>query len=252
MMLGLREVGLAEGLLLSTDADSIPDAEWLQAMLAGLRRADLVVGKIMREGSANPLQNRVEAYYDRVVLLRRRLDPVPWEAVSIHHHVGGANIGIGAEIYRALGGFAPLAHGEDARLIDDAGRAGFRVRRDAACIVCTSARHIGRAQGGLATVLRAQEGVGAEAIQVAHPIDVAWQYQRHAEVRAAHALDRLDLAAAAIGLTHDHVRGVARDCPNAEAFAMRIVPEPPTGMRTVPLTVAERELDLLIGCERAS
>ncbi|WP_162236598.1 MULTISPECIES: glycosyltransferase [unclassified Sphingomonas] len=252
MKLGLRALGIGEGLLLSTDADSTPGSDWLSAMLNALHRADVVVGKIVRvEGSANLLQNRVEAYYDRMAVLRRRLDPVPWEAASVHHHVGGANIGIRAEVYRSLGGFAPLPNGEDARLIDDAARAGFRVRRDAACIVHTSARHVGRASGGLADVLRALKGAEAETIQVAHPGDMVWQYRRQAEVRAAHALDRLDLAAAVVGLTHDHVRGVARDCPNAEAFAMRIVPEPPGGMRTVSLAVAERELDFLTGCERA-
>lgn len=246
MMVGLHAIGRSDGFLLSTDADSTPGTGWLPAMLGGLRRADLVVGRIIRVGDgANRLQDRVEAYYDRLAVLRRRLDPVPWEAPSVHHHVGAANFGVRAEVYRALGGFAPVPYGEDARLIDEASRAGFRVRRDSACVVHTSARHEGRAQGGLASSLAALAAAKAETVRVAHPADVVWQYRRQADARAAHALDRLDLAAAALGLSYDHVRGVARDCPNAEAFAMRIVPEPPGGMRTVSLTLAERELHLL-------
>ena len=49
----------------------------------------------------------------------------------------------------------------------------------------------------------------------------------------------------AIGLTMDHLLGVARDCPNAEAFAMRVVPTPPGGMRQAPLAIAEAALDVL-------
>lgn len=46
----------------------------------------------------------------------------------------------------------------------------------------------------------------------------------------------------AIGLTQDHLVGVRRDSPNAEAFAMRVVPVPPGGIRLAGLEVAEAEL----------
>lgn len=243
MNLGLRALAGNDGLLLTTDADSVPAVDWLSAMTAALCEADVVAGRIVRDDRLpNPLQDRVEAYYDALFALRRQLDPVPWEAPITHHHAGGANMGIRAAAYAALGGFAPLASGEDARLVDDAARAGLRVRRDAASLVRTSGRRDGRVTGGLASSLRLLDGGDAAAIRVAHPADAAWQYRRHARARAAHLLDRLDLAAAAVGLPHDHVLGVARDCINAEAFAMRIVPEPPGGMRTVSLPVAEREL----------
>lgn len=241
------------GLLLSTDADSRPAPNWLGAMTAAASHADVVVGRIARSGSRPcPLQDRVEAYYNELFALRRRLDPVAWEAPVTHHHCGGANIGIRADAYRALGGFAPMPSGEDARLVDDAARAGLRVRRDAASLVHTSARREGRVAGGLAASLRHLDAAEAAAVRVAHPVDAAWQYRMHGEARAAHARDRLDLIATTIGLSDDHVRGVARDCPNAEAFAMRIVPEPPNGMRSVPLPVAEAELAKLTGVSKAA
>ena len=62
-----------------------------------------------------------------------------------------------ADIYAALGGFPPLASGEDARLVDDAARAGFRVRHDAASWVHSSARRDGRALDCLAADLRERE-----------------------------------------------------------------------------------------------
>ena len=68
----------------------------------------------------------------------------------------------------------------------------------------------------------------------------------HALARSAYDTDRLDRIAAAIGLGDDHVLGVARDCPNAQAFAMRIVPVPPGGMRRIDLPAAEAVLRMLV------
>lgn len=253
MTLGQTALGDDAGLLLTTDADSVPSPDWLRAMAAALSHADVVAGRIVRRVTRpSALQDRIEAYYDRLFELRRRLDPVPWEAPFTHHHVGGANMGIRMDAYRALGGFAPLSSGEDARLFDDAGRAGWRVRRDAGSVVHTSDRRDGRASGGLALALRAGDEAGPDAIRVAHPDDTAWQYRMHATTRAAFDAGRLDCAADALGLTFDHVRGVARDCPNGEAFAMRIVPEPPAGMRVVPLPVAEACLARFVQRRRAA
>ena len=89
-------------------------------------------------------------------------------------------------------------------------------------------------------------------VRVAHPEDAAWQYRMHAVARAAFERARPEAVASALGLTPDHVRGVARDCLNAEAFAMRVVPEPPGGMRGVGLPVAERALAALAGARRAA
>ena len=50
------------------------------------------------------------------------------------------------------------------------------------------------------------------------------------------------LLGARFGLTADHVLGVWRDCPNAEAFAMRLVPAPPMADRSVSLDEAEAAL----------
>lgn len=244
MLLGVAALD-GPGLLLSTDADSVPDADWLQAMVAGCRAADVVAGRVVRTVTQpNPLQDRIEAYYDMLHALRRTIDPVAWEAKATHHHASGANLGLSADSYRALGGFLPLANGEDARLIDDAGRAGLRVRRDAASVVNTSDRRIGRVAHGFAGSLRALDR-GDEAVDVAHPRDMIWQYRRHADARAAFEAAHFADLATAIGLSQDHVLGVARDCANAEAFAMCVVPTPPAGMRRVALAVAEAEVSAL-------
>lgn len=246
MALGVRAVGgRADAILLSTDADSRPRADWVQAAVRALAESDIAAGRLLRIGGAGDLmQGRVERYYDRLHAHRRAIDPVAWDAVATCHHGGAANLAMTVETYRALGGFAPLPAGEDARLLDDAGRAGFRVRRDPAMVVETSSRRIGRAPDGLAASLRALDAAGMP--RVAHPAAAAWQWRRHADARAAFAgVDdpaTRDWFGARIGVSGDHVLGVARDCPNAEAFAMRIVPAAPDAGRLVSLTEAERAL----------
>lgn len=251
MALGLAHAGEGGALLLSTDADSRPQADWLQTTLAALALSDIAAGRLVRIGGAgDAAQARVERYYDRLHQYRRTVDPVPWEARTPCHHGGAANLAFRVAAYRALGGFAPLPAGEDAQLLDDAGRAGFRVRRDPVMVVRTSSRRIGRAPGGLAASLRALDVAGLPAVQ--HPAAAAWQYARHAAARAAFAgLDGTAARArmgALLGLSADHVLGVARDCRNAESFAMRIVPAAPDADARVPLPEAERALD---GLERA-
>lgn len=238
-------LAVTEDVLLSTDADSRPRADWVQAASRALKVADVVAGRIVCAGGADPLQARVERYWDRLHDLRRLLDPVPWEAGGCHHG-GGANLAMRADAYRLVGGFRAQPAGEDALLLDDAGRAGLRVRRDPAMVVETSARRIGRAPGGLAASLRALDAGGLP--RVPHPAGAAWQYEHHAVARGAFddAGGRAALGAM-LGLSADHVLGVARDCPNAEAFAMRIVPAAPGGERLVSLPEAEAALAVLEG-----
>ncbi|AIT08336.1 glycosyltransferase [Sphingomonas taxi] len=161
-----------------------------------------------------------------------------------------------ASAYRAIGGFRPLPFAEDATLLDDAARAGFRVRRDGAMLVETSSRRHGRAPQGLASALRAAD-VG-EVPRVAHPAQMAWQWREHAAMRFGFpTIDHGRTCAtlgARLGLSDDHVRGVARDCPNAEAFAMRIVPAAPGAADLVTLDEAEDALARLEAswCEAAA
>lgn len=244
MQLGERVLDGA-GFLLTTDGDSVPATDWLQTMVAGLRLADVVAGKVVRTVTwSNPVQDRLERYYEALHATRRSLDPVAWEALATHHQTSGANLGISVQHYRAIGGFQPIPAGEDARLADDAARAGLRVRRDAASVVFTSDRRTGRVAHGFAEGLRALDG-NSDGVEVAHPDDATWQYRGHALARHAYDSGYFAPLAEAIGLDRDHLIGVHRDSPNAEAFAMRVVPVPPGGMRRVTLAAAEAGLAAL-------
>lgn len=76
MMLGARALE-SHGVLLTTDADSRPDTHWLQAMIAALEHADVVAGRVVRSVTQpNPMQDRLERYYEALHATRRLLDPV--------------------------------------------------------------------------------------------------------------------------------------------------------------------------------
>lgn len=243
MASGMAVLGATGGILLSTDADSCPRADWLEATIIALAGSDLVAGDVIRNGRHREReQDRVDRYFGDLHALRRRVDPVVWEAPETHHHTSGANMAMRVETYAAMGGFPPLASGEDARFVDDAARAGLRIRRDAASAVYTSSRRSGRAEGGLATALRTLDRIGLDGVCVTDPVDQLWQYRHQALARQAYLTGDLASFGVAIRLSTDHLRGVARDCPNAEAFAMRVVPEAPGGMRQVPLPAAELAL----------
>jgi hypothetical protein len=70
--------------------------------------------------------------------------------------VHGANLGIRADAYLALGGWLPLVAGEDADLARRAAAAGWlAISRPAGIPVVTSARRAGRAPRGFSSYLRA-------------------------------------------------------------------------------------------------
>lgn len=242
MALALRAA--SNGILLTTDADGEPAPDWIAANLAALQSADIVAGRIERgSGAASQRQDRIEAYYHRLHLMRRTIDPVMWEPATSHHWASGASLALHAETYRTLGGFPPQANGEDAALCDIAERRGLRVRRDAAISVRTSARRHGRADNGFAAALRALDR--GEMPTITHPEDEIWRFRRQAEARRLHGSGDYARLADMLGLCPTEVAQVAAECSNGTAFAARIVGAPPQGLRAMPFDVADRMLSQL-------
>jgi glycosyltransferase involved in cell wall biosynthesis len=127
----------------TTDADSRVDADWLvQQTESG---ADMVLGVVR---IAN--WRRVPATVARVYLNAYRAKRRGGE----HGHIHGANMGFRADAYWRVGGFAPLATGEDVDLVRRFEQAGCRIHRDEQLSVVTSARQVGRAPHGFASHLR--------------------------------------------------------------------------------------------------
>ncbi|MEU9097954.1 glycosyltransferase [Streptomyces sp. NPDC048361] len=125
----------------TTDADSEVPPQWLAHQLARAREGwEAVVGTVALP-FASPLTHLHRARYEAT-----RPPSGAWH----HPHVHGANLGVTAAAYLAVGGFPPLSVGEDQALIAALRRGGHRVLATAACPVLTSARLQGRAHGGFA------------------------------------------------------------------------------------------------------
>lgn len=129
--------------LANTDADSTVPVDWLSGMVRAARAGAHVV-----LGTAVPVAQMLPRAIERAWHLQHDLR-------DGHPHVHGANLGIRADAYLALGGWAAVASGEDTALALRATEAGhLRVVRTAAIPVHTSARTVGRAPHGFAAYLR--------------------------------------------------------------------------------------------------
>jgi GT2 family glycosyltransferase len=129
--------------LASTDADSEVPTGWLTGMLAEARRgAHVVLGTVL---PAPDLCPEIRAEW----LSRHHLR-------DGHPHIHGANFGIRGDAYAAVGGWQPLATGEDVDLARRAAQnSHLKIARIASIPVVTSARWAGRAPRGFSSYLRA-------------------------------------------------------------------------------------------------
>ena len=76
-------------------------------------------------------------------------------AEAPHPHVHGANLGLRADAYLAVGGWSVPEHGEDQQLFADLRAAGYTVASPRSLVVTTSGRSRSRVRGGFADVLNA-------------------------------------------------------------------------------------------------
>jgi hypothetical protein len=134
--------------LATTDADSAVPRDWLaeQVRLAVLG-AEVVTGTV-----------RVEDWSEQPAGSRRRFAGSYGRPGRAHAHVHGANLGLTASTYLAVGGMPPLALAEDQQLVDLAREQHRRVVPTGSIPVLTSARRESRTTGGFADHLRGLGG----------------------------------------------------------------------------------------------
>lgn len=133
----------------STDADTLVPNHWLTWHLAALRAGyDGLLGTVWPEGA-------VLSELESAAWLGRH------DLSDGHPHIHGANLGVSASAYRAVGGFRPLAVHEDVDLMNRVRSAGYRVLSSGGGRVATSDRLTGKAPGGFAEyLLQLRTGVG--------------------------------------------------------------------------------------------
>ncbi|WP_370963153.1 glycosyltransferase family 2 protein [Amycolatopsis sp. cg9] len=137
-------------LLLSTDADTRVTPGWARAHLARARQGYHAIAGTAELSAPFSTSARALRQYEHVLDNAR--------TAAGHGSVYGANLGVRADAFDAVGGFGRRATGEDHDLWHRLGQAGFRRCFEPAAPVVTSARLHGRAPDGLATLLRRLAG----------------------------------------------------------------------------------------------
>ncbi|WP_443478774.1 glycosyltransferase [Novosphingobium aerophilum] len=149
------------GVLVSTDADTRPPPQWLEAIASAVNRgADIVGGRIEIEQD-EPLPESVvrlraawDRYWHEVRAIEDAEDPVPWDPAPRHGDHTGASLAIRASLYEPCGGVPLLPAGEDVALLNAALAQGARLAHPAEVFTHVSPRRDGRAEGGMAAAMQ--------------------------------------------------------------------------------------------------
>ncbi|HEY4996832.1 MAG TPA: glucosyl-3-phosphoglycerate synthase [Solirubrobacteraceae bacterium] len=152
----LRFLERGDGLIASTDADSVVAADWLLRQLDLVSRGARAIGGHIeldaREAaslSSIALSERERTATERLAAVLGRGDAQS-RAMTEHHQFSGASLALTADAYRDCGGLPVRAALEDEALEAELGSLGIPIHRSRSVRVITSARRDGRAPRGLA------------------------------------------------------------------------------------------------------
>lgn len=263
------ELALARGaapqrtVLMTTDADAVPDPSWIEATLAAIGGgADLVGGQILGDRGEEArlgegfrrragLIGRYAEAADRLACL---VDPLPYDPWPRHRDHTGASLAVRGNVYTAVGGLPALPYREDLAFVSRARSAGYRLRHPPAVRVQVSARLDGRAPRGMAACLR--DWVRAEArgepILVEPPASVLKRAERRALLRGIGTEAEALRSAAALGIDIACMRDGAGVLMRPGALVEALAPDQPDIVGTVPVERALAEIGAMIGAFGAS
>ena len=130
--------------LANTDADSVVPPTWLTDQLALADAGATAVAGVIEVDSFSDLVPGAGPVFRQRYAFRDGVE---------HPHVHGANLGVRADAYLDVGGWASLVTAEDHDLWNRLRARGWPVRADPAVVVTTSGRRVGRAPLGFAVGL---------------------------------------------------------------------------------------------------
>lgn len=190
-----------DGVILSTDADTVVAADWVATNLAVIAGGAEVVGGVIEllVEDLQTLEPGVRLAYERdrefqrlVARLESVLDPDPADPWPRHLHHFGASLACTPEIYRRSGGLPPVKPLEDVAFVDALRKVGARLRHAPEVRIYTSARLDGRAEVGLSGQLRHWRNEVDRGLP--HIVDSAeWLRHRFATLAGLRRLDRQEL-----------------------------------------------------------
>ena len=159
----LEATGEADGVILTTDADTRVPRDWVARNLAIIADGvDAVAGTIALDSDdaarlpdALHARGRLEGAYETLLTeLEARINPVPHDPWPRHWTTSGATLAVRHATYRQVGGMPPLAVGEDRAFVSSLLSSDARVRHAPDVLVVTSGRLDGRAPGGAADTMK--------------------------------------------------------------------------------------------------
>lgn len=147
----LLEVGGPEGLICSTDADTVAAPDWLAAQLRAVEAGAKAIGGRIDLADVDSLPSGVLRWHAENGRLRyRRLMSEPDLAGRTEHwQFSGASLALTVETYREVGGLRPSESLEDEHLEEALREYGIPIERLLSVRVTTSPRLKGRASRGL-------------------------------------------------------------------------------------------------------
>lgn len=133
--------------LATTDADSRVPRRWLADHLQAAHEGAHALAGTIRVDSWRGYSARQAAVF------QRRYGATQPSCERGHPHVHGANLGVRADAYSEVGGFASISTGEDHALWSALRCAGKHTVSKRSVVVTTSSRLLGRAPNGFANYL---------------------------------------------------------------------------------------------------
>jgi glycosyltransferase involved in cell wall biosynthesis len=155
-------ISSADGVVLTTDADSRVPPEWVSSHVAAIAAgADAVAGMVEmdpEDAAALPFwlqveEDRAQAFGTLLDEIDYLLDPDPADPWPRHTQHSGANIAVRADSLARVGGIPPISLGEDRAFFAALRRADARIRHSREGVVTVSGRLVGRARGGMADTI---------------------------------------------------------------------------------------------------
>lgn len=152
--------GADDAILLTTDADARPPADWVRNTIEAIERGADLVGGALALDEDEPVPPLVAArwrlltnYWARVRAVEDAIDPVAWDPAPRHGDNTGGSLATTVAAWRAAGGVPAIPLGEDVAFVNAARRAGFRLAHPIGVSVRVSPRTRARAEGGMAATM---------------------------------------------------------------------------------------------------
>ena len=186
-----------DGVLFTTDADSVVPSNWIAASLAHIKAGcDAVAGRTQMDpvdearlpahlGAEEACVMTYAALLDEIDF---HLDPSSYDPWPRHTEHSGASIAVRAACHGEVGGIPNIASGEDREFFQRLRKIDCKIRHAPEIVVTVSGRLVGRATGGMADTMARR--IHQQDIWLDEDLETASRRAKRADLRAAIATAR--------------------------------------------------------------